>query len=169
MPAFISGIPLHPLVVHAVVVLVPLAVLGTLTIALWPAARRRYGWLVVVLTAVATACIPIATSSGEQLERRLVSTELIRRHTHLGGQLLVFVVGLLVVTTALVWIDHRHRRDVPGAAQNGPPAAITIVLVVLVVALGIVSGVQVVRIGDSGARAVWTQRDYTAVHPEQDD
>ena len=58
MPAFVFGLPSHVLVVHAVVVLVPLAVLGAVAVALWPAARRRCGWLGVGVTVVATACIP---------------------------------------------------------------------------------------------------------------
>jgi uncharacterized membrane protein len=162
MPVFISGSPLHVLVVHAVVVLVPLAVLGTVTVALWPAARRRYGWLVVAITAVATACVPIATSSGEDLQHRLVPTDLIREHTHLGDQLLVFVVGLLVMTTALVWFDHRQRREAAGTPRRIPPKAITVTVAVLAVTLGAVCAVQVVRIGDSGARAAWAQTHYTA-------
>jgi uncharacterized membrane protein len=36
MPWFIGGLPLHPLVVHATVVLVPLAVLGALAIVAFP-------------------------------------------------------------------------------------------------------------------------------------
>lgn len=169
MPVFVSGLPVHVLVVHAVVVLVPLAVLGTLIIALWPAARRRYGWLVVALTALATACIPIATSSGEELRDRLAPTDLIRQHAHLGDQLLVFVIGLLVVTTAMVWLDHRQRREAPGAARRASTKKIIAALGALTVALGIVSAVQVVRIGDSGARAAWAGTQYTAPQPEGDD
>jgi hypothetical protein len=37
------GVPSHPLVVHAAVVLVPLAAIGTIVIALWPTARQRIG------------------------------------------------------------------------------------------------------------------------------
>jgi hypothetical protein len=162
MPAFVTGLPLHVLVVHAVVVLVPLAVLGTILITVWPAARRRFGWLVVGITAVATACIPIATGSGEDLRDRLVPTDLIRQHAHLGDELLVFVAGLLVVTVAFVWLDHRTRREGPGAARRVAPKAILLPLGVLTVALAVVSAVQVVRIGDSGARAAWTGIPYTA-------
>ena len=64
----INGLPVHPLVVHAVVVLLPLATLGTLAIAVRPAWRRAYGPLVVACAAVATVLIPVATSSGEALE-----------------------------------------------------------------------------------------------------
>ena len=46
MPEFIGGLPVHPLVVHFVVVLLVIASLGAVLTALWPAVRRRFGWLV---------------------------------------------------------------------------------------------------------------------------
>jgi predicted membrane protein DUF2231 len=162
MPVFLAGLPLHVLVVHAVVVLVPLAVLGTVTIALWPAARHRYGWLVVALTAVATAVIPLATSSGEDLRDRLAPTDLIRQHAHLGDQLLVFVAVLFVASTALVWFDWNRRRGGTQTLHRLPARPTTAVLAVVVVALAAVSAVQVVRIGDSGAHAAWAGTQYVA-------
>ena len=66
----IDGLPVHPLVVHAVVVMLPLAVLGTVALALRPAWRLRYGWLLVGVTAVATVLVPVATSSGEAAPTR---------------------------------------------------------------------------------------------------
>jgi glyceraldehyde-3-phosphate dehydrogenase/erythrose-4-phosphate dehydrogenase len=41
VPLLVFGLPTHALLVHAVVVLVPLAVLGAVVVAVWPAARRR--------------------------------------------------------------------------------------------------------------------------------
>lgn len=169
MPVFLSGVPLHVLVVHAVVVLVPLAVLATLTVALWPAARHRYGWLAVAVTVAATVSVPLATSSGEDLRDRLVPTDLIRRHAELGDQLLVFVAGLLVVTVALVWFDRRMRRDAPGAARRLPSRLLIPGLAAATIVLAAVSAVQVVRIGDSGARAAWAQTHYTAPQHQEDD
>ena len=43
LPTTVRGLPLHVLVVHAVVVLVPAAAFGTLLCALWPAVRRHFG------------------------------------------------------------------------------------------------------------------------------
>jgi hypothetical protein len=159
MPVFVTGLPLHVLMVHAVVVLVPLSVLGALFIALWPAARRRFGWLVVGVTAVATASIPIATGSGEDLRDRLEPSDLIQQHAHLGDQLLIFVIALLVFTLALVWFDHyRGRQD--AEVRNG--RVLMMVAAVLVVGFAVTSAVQVVRIGDSGARAAWADTNYVA-------
>lgn len=176
MPTFLSGLPLHPLVVHAVVVLVPLAVIGAVVVAVWPAARRRWGWAAVVVTALAAICVPLATSTGEGLERNLPRTPAIEAHAALGDQLLVFVGPLLVVVLALVLLDHLRRREadraLAAARADGPgtmaapriaeaPAKVAIVvLAVLTVLLAAVSAVQVVRIGDSGARAAWGEIHY---------
>ena len=43
MPETLFGLPAHPLIVHATVVLVPLGALLVLLHAVWPAARRRLG------------------------------------------------------------------------------------------------------------------------------
>ena len=105
VPTFVSGLPLHPLVVHVAVVLVPAAVLGALVVALWPAARRRWGWPVVALTALAAISVPLATSTGEGLEHNLPRTPAIATHAELGDQLLVFVAPLLLVVLGLVLVE----------------------------------------------------------------
>ena len=117
MPTFISTLPVHVLVVHAVVVLVPLAVLGAIVVALWPAARRRYGWLVVGVAVLATVSIPIATNTGEGLEHNLPRTALIQAHAQLGDELLVFVAGMLMLLVALMAIHQRARATV---GHDGP-------------------------------------------------
>ena len=89
VPTFVSGLPLHPLVVHVAVVLVPAAVLGALVVALWPAARRRWGWPVVALTALAAISVPLATSTGEGLEHNLPRSPAIATHAELGDQLIL--------------------------------------------------------------------------------
>jgi uncharacterized membrane protein len=174
MPTFISNLPVHVMVVHAVVVLVPLAVLGSIAVVLWPAARRRYGWLVVVLAAVATGCIPIATDTGDALEHSLPRTDLMAVHTHLGDQLLPFVAAMFVFVTAFVALHQRNgtaaRREGPGTmtaapALTGGVRIVAVVLAALTVVLAVVSGVQVYRIGESGARAAWGDVQYITPAP----
>jgi predicted membrane protein DUF2231 len=171
VPTFVSGLPLHPLVVHAVVVLVPMAVLGSILVAVWPAARSRWAWPVVVLTAAAVVAIPLATSTGEGLEHNLPRTQAIATHAELGDQLLVFAAPLLICAFALAVLDHRRRRIMaartagPGAmtappATSGRARVLVGVLAVLIVALAAVCAVQVFRIGDSGARAAWGDIHY---------
>lgn len=169
MPAFFANLPLHPLVVHAVVVLVPLTVLTGTAIAVRPSLRRHFGWPTVALATVTTASIPIATDSGEALRDRLEPTPLIATHAELGDQLLVLVAPLAVALVALVCLDRRGRvtptADGPDAAAVATKTWVrptTITLAVAVVVLAVLSSVQVVRIGDSGARAVWHDTHYVA-------
>lgn len=153
----INGLPVHPLVVHAIVVLLPLAVLGTLAIALRPSWRVRYGVLVVAAAAVATVLVPVATSSGEALERRVGDPG---RHAELGDQLIWFAIPLLVLSAALVWVQWRRERPERGLTGDGRTGAaggrtLPRVVAVLAVVAAVACGVQVYRVGDSGARAAW--------------
>jgi uncharacterized membrane protein len=147
----INGLPVHPLVVHAVVVLLPLAVLGTIAIALKPAWRLRYGPLVVAAAAVATVLLPVSTSSGEALEERVGNPG---EHAELGDQLIWFAIPLLVLAAALVWLEWRKAHGKPAIGPSVLPTA----LAGLAVVAALATGVQVYRVGDSGARAAWGDR-----------
>ncbi len=67
----IAGLPVHALVVHAVVVLGPLAALMLLAYALRPTWRTGLRWPTLLLSAVAAASAFVATQSGEALEERV--------------------------------------------------------------------------------------------------
>jgi uncharacterized membrane protein len=138
----INGLPVHPLVVHAVVVLLPLAILGTIALVLRPAWRRHYGPLLVACSVLATLLIPVATQSGEALERHVGDPG---KHAQLGDQLIWFALPLLVLDIALVVLDRRGRIG---------PNPMRVVGVLAVIA-ALAAGVQVYRVGDSGARAAW--------------
>ena len=144
----VNGLPIHPLVVHGVVVLLPLAVLGTVAIAVRPAWRVTYGLLVVACAAVATALLPVATSSGEALEEHVGDPG---EHAQLGDQLLWFAIPLLVLAVAMVWLE---RRRTAGKAAIGP-SVLPVAVAGLAVVAALATGVQVYRVGDSGARAAW--------------
>jgi len=151
----IDGLPVHPLVVHAVVVLLPLACLGTIAIVVRPVWRATYGLLVAACTAVATVLIPVATSSGEALEQHVGDPG---AHAELGEQLIWFALPLLVFVVALVWLARRSRPAAPAAwvptTSDSQRRAIRIGAVRALVA-AVATSVQVYRVGDSGARAAW--------------
>jgi uncharacterized membrane protein len=153
----INGLPLHPLVVHAVVVLLPLGVVGTIALAVRPAWRKAYGWLVVVATGVGVALIPVATSSGEDLEKRVGDPG---DHAELGEQLLWIALPMLLLAAALVYLDRRASRRATAEREAGQHTADTTAraatwVAVLAVVASVATGVQVYRVGDSGARAAW--------------
>lgn len=150
----IFGLPVHVLVLHAAVVLVPMAAgLSVLLVAL-PAAARRFGiqrvWLqragagVVLLDLAALVLVWVAIQSGQELQRRLGSGDpLIQQHAELGDAMLWFAVAMLVATALYVYLLRYSR-------------AVTIVASVLVLATAVSAGVWLVRVGHSGAEAVWS-------------
>lgn len=179
----ISGLPVHVLVVHAVVVLLPLAAIATALVAVWAGARRRHGLLALVFTFVATLTVPVATSSGEALAERFSrKTPAVRTHTSIGSSLLPWAAVMGLTLALLVAVDIYRRAVAPAAAPPEPlsrperwlvgrlpvgarrpgPRSWLRPLSLLAAALAFVSavgaGVTVVRIGDSGARAAWGQR-----------
>lgn len=145
----INGIPLHPLVVHAVAVLLPLAIVGTIAIVARPAWRRTHGILVVGVAAVATAMIPVATSSGESLEKHVGDPG---KHAALGDQLIWFALPMLLLVVALVFLDRRAAAD---AGTTSSSTTGIKVVAALAVAASLAAGFQVYRVGDSGAKAAW--------------
>lgn len=145
----IDGLPVHALVVHGVTVLVPLTVLGVLAIVVRPRWRERFGPLVAAVGVVATVLCPLATGSGEALERRVGEPA---EHAHLGDQLVWFVLPLTLLTIVLVLLDRRTRR------APGPRRTATSVVAVVCVLAAVAAGVQVYRVGESGARAVWADQ-----------
>lgn len=156
----INGLPIHPLVVHAVVVLLPLAILGTIAIAVRPVWRLTYGPLVVAIAAVAAALVPVATSSGEALEERVGDPG---EHAALGDQLLWFALPVLVLSLVLVVLARRERSrtradDRTGSTSSRTPARATTAVAVLAVLASLACAVQVYRVGDSGAKAVWSDQ-----------
>ena len=148
----INGLPVHPLVVHAVVVLLPLAALGTIALAVRPAWRRPYGVLVVGCAAVATILTPVSTSSGEALEEHVGDPGV---HAELGDQLIWFVIPLLVLSAALVWLDRRRTADGTTSSRRATSPGLLRTVAALALVAGLAATVQVYRVGDSGARAAW--------------
>lgn len=163
----IMGLPLHPLVVHAVVVLVPLAAVGLIAIAVRPAWRPTYGPLVVLCALAATAAMPVATQSGEALARRVGEPQ---EHAELGDQMIWYGIALVLVSAALYWLDRSSAQSRrigrpavgPGSMRServrGRGAAPAIALMILALVVAAASLLQVYRVGDSGARAVWSSQ-----------
>ncbi|MFE3003374.1 DUF2231 domain-containing protein [Nocardia sp. NPDC059246] len=162
-PTTINGLPAHVLFVHAVVVLVPVTALLVVAAVLWPSARRRIGVLLPVVAFLTLVFVPLTTHSGEWLEHRTPRDPLLRIHTHLGDDLLVWSAATFVFATVW-WAMHSERardllrRRVPRVDAVSGRRAIAAMVAVAALAVSIGSVVQVYRIGDSGAKAAWHDR-----------
>jgi len=148
----VNGLPLHILVVHAVVVLIPLAALLTVLSAVWPAARRRLGIITPLAGLAALILVPVATNAGQWLQSRLHNTPLISAHVDLGGTMLWFAIGLFVASLLAWGVPTLLNRQ----SRQAPPPWVGVVVAVVAVALAGASVVQVFRVGESGSKAVWT-------------
>lgn len=144
-----QGLPIHPLLVHFIVVLAPLTAFLAILCAVWPAARQRLVWLVLALAGVTAVLTPIATEAGEWLEHRLEKSELIEEHAEMGDTMLYFALALLVAAVLLVVVHLRSHRDKPLSS------ALSAAIAVFVLIAGVLTTVQVFRIGHSGAEASW--------------
>jgi hypothetical protein len=145
------GLPLHPLVVHAVVVLLPLTALCVVLHAVWPAAARRLGVVTPLLGIVCVILVPIATSSGESLADTFGPQlpPLVARHKELAERMLPWTIALAVMAIAL-WAVGRWGRTL----SAGRWLALGVSVLALVAAVG--TAYTVVQVGEAGARAVWS-------------
>lgn len=149
----IMGLPLHPLVVHATEVIVPSAALVVALAALWPSFRRGARFLPLGLAAVALVLVPLSTQSGEALQDRVKQTALIQTHADLAEGLVPWVFALFLIAAVLTWWSWNERA----AAAPRAPRWVALLLAVTAVLASAGTVVQAVRIGHSGATAVWSQ------------
>ena len=144
------GIPAHPLVVHAAVVLLPLAAVATLVCAAVPRARRPYAPVALGLALLATLAVGLAQGSGEELEERVDETELVEEHTEHGEQVLPWAIAVTVAAAGVTAIPLLERRR-PGS--SGRTVTAVVVVVSLVAGAGAIW--TVIEVGHSGAKATW--------------
>src|SRR5690349_4975012 len=172
----VNGLPAHILLVHAIVVLLPLAALLLVLTAVWPAARRRLAGPNAILSVLVVALVPVTTSAGEWLEHRIAETPLVRDHTELGDTAIWVALPVAVLALAIWW---RQRETTASAATTGTAqrrtylAPLSVTVTRIVAALAIVVGAAAVydtyRIGDSGAKASWTGNFSPTAAPEGSD
>ena len=150
----ISGIPVHPLVVHAAVVLLPLAALALIAVFLVPRWRSTFGWLVLAGLFVGAGAAFVAKESGEALAARV---GLPQEHASWGDRLPIVAILLLVVAAIWLWPQRGSQGRGP-ASTSTMTTVLGIIAIVLAVA---VIGLTIV-VGHSGAEAVWQGRLSTS-------
>jgi hypothetical protein len=152
-----AGLPLHVLLVHFVVVLVPLSALCTVASAVWPAARRRLGIVTPLLALAMLILVPVAIDAGQWLMERVPSTPLIRIHAALGNTLYPWTVAL-AVATVLQWAWFFFFDREASSRRASPRVRRVVMIIFSVIAVGLAIGIisDVVQIGEAGSRAIWT-------------
>lgn len=93
----LNGLPLHSLLVHFAVIIIPAAALAVLLTAFWPAARRRLGLVTPILALAALAAVPLTVTAGEWLYERVEHTPAAQAHEAIGKSILSWVIALFIV------------------------------------------------------------------------
>lgn len=151
----VHGIPAHPLVVHAAVVLVPLAAVFAAAYALWPSRRWQTRTPAAVLAIAAAASVQLATMTGDQLKQHLhEDTALIHTHEHYAG-LLQTAMWVLAALVVVAWWALPHGSPLPDKEHRDGVRALALPLTALLPIGAVAVLVLVVLTGDAGARAVW--------------
>ena len=154
------GLPAHPLLVHGAVVLVPLAAIGVLLTAFWPAARSKLAVAVVVIAAAGTVMAFLSAESGESLEGSVRETELVEEHAELGETGLASAVAVLVAAIGVAGVGMYEQRRSGSTTDDGAhrrTLQIRVGVGAVAVVLALVGTVQIARIGHSGAKATWDE------------
>ncbi|MFU8870792.1 DUF2231 domain-containing protein [Micromonospora sp. SL4-19] len=153
----VNGLPLHALVVHAVVVLVPLLALISVAYGVFPRWRSRLDWAVAGLAVVTPIATFVAKESGEAFEElqrtRGIGGEFLRKieeHAEYADTLFWFTIGLAVAALLLLLLTSGLAR------VRSLPRWLTPVLAGMVVVLAVFALVYVYLTGDSGAQLVWS-------------
>ncbi|MFT3861098.1 cytochrome b5 domain-containing protein [Micropruina sp.] len=148
----VFGLPLHPLVVHAVVVLLPLSAIGLIACVFVARWRRSFAGLSVLGLVAGAISAFVAAASGNALAEQVGVPA-----THQAlGQVLPWLAAATVVLAAVWYFMQR------GQQQQAP---LTRGIGVLAAVVAAASVTLTVLVGHSGASAVWGGTSAAATTP----
>jgi formate hydrogenlyase subunit 3/multisubunit Na+/H+ antiporter MnhD subunit len=152
----IFGLPMHALVIHAVVVLVPLSAVSAVAYVVRPAWRRVLRWPTAAGAVVSGASAFVAAESGEALQRRVsrvrsgtTDFDLLSIHVVWGDRARLFCLLYMVLTLAALWFVRPPEEESPRGH------AFEVLIGALVVLAAVAAVVTVVVAGHAGSRVVW--------------
>lgn len=151
------GLPLHPLVVHLVVVALPVGALATAAAVVSPWFRARFGTLSVLTLTVGALASVAAFLTGQRLAEAVPFPE---RHAVLGTW--TMSVGLATAAAAWLWwwLERRREQAPPGTSSFGA-IAVGGLVATAALAVAVLAGLT----GHAGAQATWGSRMATPTAP----
>lgn len=149
----VGGLPVHPLVVHFVVVILPLAALAQVVIVVVPRWRRQWAIPILVALVASTVATFFARGSGDELAGHVGTPN---THVQWANLMTPAAVALTIVAAALVLLQRRGR-----AASRGLVVGAQVVSAALAVAVVVLTALA----GHSGAQAAWGGRLSEAAAP----
>jgi Predicted membrane protein (DUF2231) len=141
------GLPIHALVLHAVVIGVPVTALITAVVSARAPWRERWAGWVALLNGAMLIVTYVTRESGKELFKRLDSlgaADVARSHRD-WGLFLIWPMLALFVLSVLIWLATRQAAGAP---------VMTVLSILTLIAAGFVT-YWTVRTGHSGSEAVW--------------
>ncbi|RZT28523.1 hypothetical protein EV649_2300 [Kribbella sp. VKM Ac-2569] len=152
----IDGLPLHPLLVHGVVLLVPVAALLAIVYALVPKWRYLLRNPALAFALAAVVMTQVASLTGQDLRRdRNLRSAQVETHDMWAGRLELGALALAAVA-AVAWWVLPHISALAGGSDKKArmPVLVPVVMVLLPIA-GVAVLLLVIATGHAGAEAVW--------------
>ena len=150
----IMQLPVHPLINHAVAVLVPVSALGAILLVVFAKLRSNYSLLLLITVISASISAFIAENSGQALANRVGSPG---EHAIQGERL--FKIVLVFTLIYLLWFAIHKKYIVIKGAQR----VINTGLSATLVATAVASAALTFIVGHSGAAATWEDRIAASV------
>ncbi|MCB5293533.1 hypothetical protein [Arthrobacter sp. SO3] len=154
----IAGLPAHILLIHAVVVLAPIAGLAAIVYAAAPRLRSYLAW---PLGGLSLGLVPVSlltAQAGEQLQKARPASALIHEHAEQGDVLkAVSVVFFVVIAATLIVSYEPIGRRFAFLGHLRTNRAVRIALLAVAAAAGAFFVYQSIITGHSGAASVWAR------------
>jgi len=143
------GLPLHPLIIHVVVVLVPLSALGVILLLAFPRFVPNFSLLILILLITSTIAGFIAANSGQALSNRVGYPG---NHAQQGERLskLILLFTLLYIIWFVIYRKNIKFKSADNLLKRG--------LSVLLLLAAIASTTFTLIVGHSGAKVTWEDR-----------
>jgi hypothetical protein len=152
-----GSLPLHVLVIHLAVIVLPVAALTAIVFVAVPKWRWFLRWPVLILGLGSLVCAFVAKKSGDAFVAAVPALQqLVALHRSRGNLLLWFVLAfaVLIVLAFLLLSGPTALASGKGAkATRSRPLELVVSAAVVVMAVVVIY--QTIRTGDAGARAVW--------------
>jgi hypothetical protein len=155
-----GDLPLHVLIIHAAVVVLPVSALTAIVFALVPKWRWLLRWPTLVLGLASLVLAYVARQSGLAFVAAIPELQPIVNLHEGRGKLLFWyclIFAVLAIVAFLVLSGPSSLRSGNGAkATKSRPLELVVSAALVVISLLVIW--QTIRTGDAGARAVWNGR-----------
>jgi uncharacterized membrane protein len=139
----VAGLPVHPLVVHFAVVVLPISAIALMAMIYTPKLKNKYSFISVMGVIFGSAAVLISKQSGEALSERV---GLPIEHSDYGTYLTI--AAFIFLALSIIWYrSSRGRRS----RVVTPLGHVTVIAGIAVLGLTFLTG-------HSGAKAVWEEK-----------